>query len=72
MAPAAAGEPTTTTDDTGAFVLADAGGWPLVADISTHATINGHAVGRHLVLRAPADLRSRRWSSLRCPLKSSG
>ncbi len=53
------GEPTTTTDDTGAFVLPDAGGWPLVADISTRATINGHAIGRHLVLRAAADRRSR-------------
>ncbi|MGH9422772.1 MAG: phosphoesterase, partial [Thermoanaerobaculia bacterium] len=52
------GEPATTTDAAGAFVLANPGGWPLVADISTHATINGHAVGRHLVLRAPADRRS--------------
>jgi hypothetical protein len=50
------GEPTTTTDDKGAFVLAEARGWPLVADISTHAAINGQAVARHLVLRAPADL----------------
>ncbi len=49
------GEPTATTDDKGAFVLADSGGWPLVADISTHAAIDGHAVERHLVLRAPAD-----------------
>jgi hypothetical protein len=46
------GEPTATTDARGAFVLSDPGGWPLVADISTHATINGHAVGHHLVLRA--------------------
>ncbi|MGH9409190.1 MAG: phosphoesterase, partial [Vicinamibacterales bacterium] len=52
------GEPTTTTDAAGAFVLADPGGWPLVADISTHATINGHAVVRHLILRAAADPRS--------------
>jgi hypothetical protein len=54
------GEPTTTTDDSGAFVLGDSGGWPLVADISMAATINGHPVGRHLVLRAPVDPRSRR------------
>lgn len=52
-----AGEATTTTDDNGVFALADSGGWPLVADVSTHATINGHPVSRHLVLRAPADLR---------------
>ena len=49
------GEPTSMTDAAGAFVLDDPGGWPLVADISPQATINGHAVGRHLVLRAPAD-----------------
>ena len=53
-----AGEATATTDDNGAFVLTDAGRSPLVADISTHATINSHAVSRHLVLRAPADLPS--------------
>jgi hypothetical protein len=53
------GEPTTTTDATGAFVLSDPGGWPLVADISTPASINGHAVSRHLVLRAPVGLKSR-------------
>jgi hypothetical protein len=53
------GEPTTTTDDAGAFVLEDPGGWPLVADISAPATLNDHAVGRHLVLRAPVDVGSR-------------
>ncbi|HEY2435063.1 MAG TPA: alkaline phosphatase family protein [Vicinamibacterales bacterium] len=53
------GEPTTTTDAAGAFVLADPDGWPLVADISTDATIDDQAVPRHLVLRALVDLGSR-------------
>jgi hypothetical protein len=54
------GEPRTSTDDKGAFVLADPGGSPLVADISARATINGHAVGRHVLLRASVDPRAQR------------
>jgi hypothetical protein len=53
------GEPTTTTDASGAFVLDDPDGWPLVADISTNASIDGHAVARHIVFRAPVDQRAR-------------
>ena len=52
------GEPATTTDDAGAFVLANSSGAPLVADISTEVRINGHTVARRLVLRAPADVKS--------------
>jgi len=53
------GEPTTTTDDDGAFVLSESGGSPLVADIPADAIINGHTVGRHLVLRAPGIVNAR-------------
>jgi len=53
------GESTTTTDAAGEFVLSDSGGWPLVADIPADAIMNGHPVGRHLVLRAPGILNSR-------------
>src|SRR5262249_47648508 len=49
------GEPATTSDGSGAFVVSDSGGSPLVADISASATINGHRVDRHLMLRALVD-----------------
>ncbi|HVZ20575.1 MAG TPA: alkaline phosphatase family protein [Vicinamibacterales bacterium] len=48
------GEPATQSDDAGAFVLANPGGAPLVAEIGADSTLARRRVGRRIALRASA------------------